>query len=245
MSSSEVFFPSDTTGHYANDTFHWSSASSQNSTCSVEPGTPQDVATILKILGATKVPFAVKGGGHTTNPGFSSTPGVQIAMTRFNAITYNADEHIAELGAGLVWDEVYATLNPLGVNVVGERVTGVGVAGYLLGAGGYSYLSNQYGLGVDNVEAYDLVLPSGEFKTITKADMDLYFAIIGGFNNFGIVTKFTVKTHPQDLQVWGGTISLLGDTVDQLNAATVNFMNNVTDPKAAMLPSLSSWGLES
>jgi hypothetical protein len=33
-----------------------------------------------------RTPFAVKGGGHATNPGFSSTTGVQIAMTRFNQV---------------------------------------------------------------------------------------------------------------------------------------------------------------
>lgn len=29
------------------------------------------------------------------------------------------------VGAGLIWDEVYAALDPLGVGVVGGRVTGV------------------------------------------------------------------------------------------------------------------------
>jgi hypothetical protein len=40
---------------------------------------------------------------------------------------------------------VYAALDPYGANVVGGRATGVGVGGFILG-GGYSWLSNQYGL---------------------------------------------------------------------------------------------------
>ena len=77
----------------------------------------------------------VKGGGHSSNPGFSSTEGVQIAIARFSEVTYDAAAGTATVGAGLIWDDVYAALAPLGVNVVGGRVTGVGVAGFTLGGG--------------------------------------------------------------------------------------------------------------
>lgn len=81
----------------------------------------------------------VKGGGHASNPGFSSTTGVQIAMYRFSEVTYDANSSTATIGAGLIWDDVYTALAPFGVTVVGGRVTGVGVAGFTLG-GGPSYL---------------------------------------------------------------------------------------------------------
>ena len=77
----------------------------------------------------------VKGGGHASNPGFSSTPGVQIAMYKFSEVTYDPSTNTAEVGAGLIWDDVYAALEPYNVNVVGGRVTGVGVAGFTLGGG--------------------------------------------------------------------------------------------------------------
>lgn len=107
----------------------------------------------LKILGLARTPFAVrsnhirleffltrpapkvKGGGHTSNPGFSSTTGVHIAMTRFSEITYHEGNQTATLGAGLIWDDVYAVLNPQKVNVLGGRATGIGVAGFILGGG--------------------------------------------------------------------------------------------------------------
>ena len=43
---------------------------------------------------------------------------------------------------------MYAALEKHNVNVVGGRVTGVGVGGFVLG-GGYSWLSNQYGFVLD------------------------------------------------------------------------------------------------
>ena len=77
----------------------------------------------------------MKGGGHATNPGFSSTKGVQIAMSRFNETTVNLTSGTVEIGPGLIWDQVYATLETTGVNVVGGRLPGVGVAGLTLGGG--------------------------------------------------------------------------------------------------------------
>ena len=56
-------------------------------------------------------------------------------MYRFSDVKYDAASQTAEIGAGLIWDDVYAALEPHGVNVVGGRVTGVGVAGFTLGGG--------------------------------------------------------------------------------------------------------------
>lgn len=56
-------------------------------------------------------------------------------MYRFSEITYSEAEQTVTIGAGLIWDDVYAALAPHGVNVVGGRVTGVGVAGFILGGG--------------------------------------------------------------------------------------------------------------
>ncbi|KAI0708532.1 FAD dependent oxidoreductase [Earliella scabrosa] len=239
-SASAVHFPDFLlNGKYDKDIYHWALSSTQLSACSVEPGTAEDVGTILQILGETKTPFAVKGGGHATNPGFSSTEGVHIAMYRFSDVSYHPESDTADVGAGLIWDDVYAVLAPYAVNVVGGRVTGVGVAGFTLG-GGYSWKTNRFGLTVDNLSAYELVLPNGTVTTVTeKSYPDLFWGLKGGFNNFGIVTKFTLKTHPQT-EVWGGLITITGDHLDEVNAATVKFSQTVTDPRAAILPTYNS-----
>lgn len=92
--------------------------------------------TQLKILGSSRTPFAVKGGGHNTNPGFSSTPGVQIALARLNSTKVNINDETVEIGPGLTWDQVYQTLAPSGVNVIGGRTPTVGISGSTLGGGG-------------------------------------------------------------------------------------------------------------
>ena len=67
----------------------------------------------------------VKSGGHETNPGFSSTTGVHISLREFSEINYDSSKNVVTVGAGLVWDDVYGVLDPLGVGVVGSRITGV------------------------------------------------------------------------------------------------------------------------
>ncbi len=79
----------------------------------------------------------IKSGGHTLNPGFSSSPGVQIALYRFSEINYDANTQTVEIGPGLIFDDVYAALAPHGVSIAGGRVTGIGVGGFLLGGGEY------------------------------------------------------------------------------------------------------------
>jgi hypothetical protein len=42
---------------------------------------------------------------------------------------------------------------------------------------GYSYKSSQYGLALDNVVGYELVLPNGTVMSVTSKDDDLWFGL--------------------------------------------------------------------
>lgn len=120
----------------------------------------------------------VKCGGHSTNPGFSSTEGIQIYLVRFNKVTVEKDKKLVHVGAGCLFEELYRELAPHRLNIVGgSGLAGVGVTGWMLG-GGYSTKTSQYGLGVDNIEAAKLVLPNGDLKEVSAAkDAELFYAI--------------------------------------------------------------------
>lgn len=92
-----------------------------------------------------------------------------------------------------------------GVNVVGGRVTGVGVGGFITGGGGYSWKTNQYGLTTDTLIHADMVLPNGNMVTASSTSYsDLFFAIKGGGNQFGVIYNFRLATNPQTALVYGG-----------------------------------------
>ncbi|KAH9024017.1 FAD-binding domain-containing protein [Lactarius deliciosus] len=228
--ASQVFFPPST--EYLSDNEHVFVSSSETSACSVEPGSTQDLGLILQIVGRSRTPFGVKSGGHSGNRGFSSTRGVQISLARFNTFNVNTQARTVELGPSLLWDDVYERLDPYGVTVIGGRIPGVGVGGLILG-GGYSFKSNEHGLAIDNAVAFELVLPNGTVTTVTAEDHDLWFALRGGGNNFGIVTKFTIKSYPQG-QVWGGAILYGSDQLGAVKNAIAEF-SKVTDTNATLV----------
>ena len=47
-------------------------------------------------------------------------------MAQFSNVTYDAEQGTVTLGVALTWDQVYEHLEPLGVMVVGGRISGVG-----------------------------------------------------------------------------------------------------------------------
>lgn len=95
----------------------------------------------------------------------------------------------------MVWYDVYEALAPYERAAIGGRLKTIGVPGLTL-IGGFHYFNNKYGYAMDNVVSYDVVLGNGTQVIATKASHpDLFWALKGGANNFGIVTKFTLKTY--------------------------------------------------
>jgi FAD/FMN-containing dehydrogenase len=80
-------------------------------------------------------------------------------MKRFNYINCDREKKTLDVGAGVTWKEVYAYLEAYpALGVVGADPR-VGVSGWLLG-GGYSLLTNRFGLGIDNIIGFRVVLPN-------------------------------------------------------------------------------------
>jgi hypothetical protein len=215
---------------------HQFESSSEVARCAVQPGNIDDLKKIMKVFKTyDNVKFAVKGGGHSTNPGFSSTTGIQISMANFNELEYNSKTKNLRIGAGCLFDEVYKEISQYKRNIVGgATAAGVGVAGWLLG-GGYSLLTNQYGLGIDNLVEVQVVLCNGRsVKASAERNSDLFFAIRGGGNNFGIVTSFTVKTYPLG-PIYRNMLTFPIDKATKVKEAVVNHINKCKDKKAAII----------
>lgn len=215
---------------------HQYESSSEVARCAVQPGNIDDLKKIMKVFKTyDKVKFAVKGGGHSTNPGFSSTTGIQISMANFNELEYNSKTQNLRIGAGCLFDEIYKEIARYKRNIVGgATAAGVGVAGWLLG-GGYSLLTNQHGLGIDNLVEAQVVLCNGEsVKASAEHNSDLFFAIRGGGNNFGIVTSFTVKTYPLG-PIYRNMLTFPIDKTTKVKEAIMNHIDKCKDKKAAII----------
>lgn len=128
----------------------------------------------------------------------------------------------------LLRDQVYDELEKHGRVAAGGRVAGVGVGGYLLG-GGFSFHTGRHGLGCDNVCAYELALADGSQITASPSEQeDLFRALKGGGNNFGIVTRFTIKTFPNS-KIWGGMSFKPVEVLPEAAAALVDFTAHASE----------------
>ncbi|KAF7898524.1 hypothetical protein EAF00_004970 [Botryotinia globosa] len=128
--------------------------------------------------------------------------------------------------------QVYDKLDPLGLSVVGGHVYDVGVGGFTLG-GCFSSSLPRYGMCCDMVENFEVVLADGQIiNANANANPDLWIALKGGSNNFGIVTRFDMKKFPQGKQ-WAGLVAYPIPTLDE-NFRALNSMQNDWDPYASM-----------
>ncbi|CAI6336543.1 unnamed protein product [Periconia digitata] len=209
------------------DTFndaYWSSIQGEvEPYCVFKPSEASQVAVQVLISRLTQCPFAVKGGGHAAFAGGSNIDGgITVSLENLKQISLSSDKKIAAVGPGNRWIDVYQTLDPDEVTVVGGRVSTVGVSGLTLG-GGISYLSSKYGWACDNVDSYQLVTASGIILDVSqKSYPDLYWALRGGGNNFGIVTKFNFNAYPQG-KMWGGARLFSNESFPATLDAIYNF----------------------
>ncbi|KAL4777563.1 FAD binding domain protein [Aspergillus nidulans var. acristatus] len=211
--------------------------------CIVQPRETREVAKVIDILkreydeqkasltsGFGDVLFAVRGGGQSPVPGGASAKGgVLIDLALFQEVTVSDDRESVVLGAGVRWVDALRTLDEKGLMVVGGRSSDVGVAGFILG-GGLSFFTPRFGLACSNVLAYEVVLASGKIVTATAWSYpDLWRALKGGSNNFGVVTRFTVRCFPST-KIWGGFIYAPNS---QSTKALISFYESVkrADPK--------------
>lgn len=146
---------------------------------------------------ATGCPFAVKSGGHAAFEDASNIQdGISISLDNLNDISLSHDRSTVTIGPGNNWHRVYSHLAEYGLATIGGRVASIGVGGLTTG-GGISFFSNKYGWACDNVASYDVVLASGvQVVASPNSNRDLYWALRGGGNNFGIVLSFTMYTIP-------------------------------------------------
>ena len=168
------------TPQYSSTLLRYIGSTVQKPVCLFLPNQPQQISDAIKTIGSKRIPFAVSSGRHASNKGFSTTTGIQIDMKGFQQVVLDSSKQFVDIGSGNIWDNVYQGLEGTGVNIVGGRVTGVGVGGFITGGGGYSWKTNQYGLTVDTLIKADLVLPDGTLTTASATENpDLFWAMRG------------------------------------------------------------------
>ena len=106
--------------------------------------------------------------------------------------------------------------------------------------GGISHFSARKGFACDSVVSFEVVLADGRIiEANATENTDLWLALKGGSNNFGIVTRFDLAAFPQG-NYWGGLILYSDSASPELAEAFVAFNKEVDfDEHAALMLSFS------
>lgn len=163
------------------------------------------------------------------------------------------------MGAGNRWGQVYRFLDPQNIAVAGGRVSPVGVGGLTTGSkstasllqghlltsgktGGISFYVGRKGWVCDQVRTFEVVLANGTIATASaSSNRDLFRALKGGGNNFGIVTRFDLNAWDQK-PFWGGTIAHAASGRDRIFKFFSTFgTSKNNDPYSAIITQVI-WG---
>lgn len=114
---------------YDSENNYWSQQqASTDPTCRFSPTHPAYVSLGVLTLRVTQCEFAVKSGGHAAFAGASNIEnGLTIDLIKLNQVTVSADKTQTSVGPGNVWYDVYTKLDPMGLSVIGGRVSAIGV----------------------------------------------------------------------------------------------------------------------
>ncbi|XXH03669.1 hypothetical protein Hte_010074 [Hypoxylon texense] len=198
------------------NTDFWSATEILEPSCVFLPDSPEKVAQAVNLFVQNDCKFSIKGGGHSAIPGAASIhDGILMPMEKLRTFDISPDGSLAKVGSGYLMGEIYAGLDPANLTAMIGRYAKVGL-GVALGAG-VNYLVNKNGLAIDNVVSFEIVLAN---STIVNANAtshpELFKALKGGNNNFGVVTAFTLATEKTDGSIYGGVISYAESYLDQV-----------------------------
>ncbi|WVQ62461.1 uncharacterized protein L199_000601 [Kwoniella botswanensis] len=189
-----------------------------------------DIQAVLSFAKEENTEIAVKCGGHSVSGASSTSGGIVIDLSRYlNKVTVDVEQKIAHVGGGATWRDVDLATSPHGMASVAGTVSHTGIGGLILG-GGYGYLTGEFGLVIDNLLSARLVDSHGVVHECSESEnQDLFWAIRGGGGNFGIVTSFSLRLHPQRSEVFMADLHFPGEKVVQFFEALGEWLTVQTE----------------
>ncbi|KND86277.1 Cannabidiolic acid synthase [Tolypocladium ophioglossoides CBS 100239] len=177
----------------------------------IRPNSASEVAGAVKCAVASGVQVQAKSGGHSyANYGLGGQDG-ELVIDLVNLQDFSMDQQTwhATFGAGYHLGDLDRQLHNNGGRAMAHGTCpGVGIGGHAT-IGGLGPMSRMWGSALDHVVEVQVVTAAGDIKTASETEnADLFWALRGAGDSFGVITRFTVRTHPEPGNVVQYTYSL-------------------------------------
>ena len=188
-----------------------------------------DVVATIQAGRVSRLPLAVRGGGHSA-PGYGTCDGgIVLDLSLMNAVTVDPQARTARAGGGTTWGELDAATQEHGLAVTGGRFSTTGIGGLTLGSGS-GWLERKCGLTGDNLLSAEVVTADGRVVTASADEnAELFWGLRGGSGNFGVVTSFEYRLHEIGPIIYGGMLLSRRDRAADLLRAMRELMADAPD----------------
>ncbi|XP_047069285.1 cytokinin dehydrogenase 8-like [Lolium rigidum] len=173
----------------------------------MRPGSAADVALLLRALSSSAKPrapraaVAARGAGHSLQGQAQARGGIVVetrslprAVVVVGEATSTSASAYADVGAGALWVEVLEECLKAGLAppswtdylylTVGGTLSNAGISGQAF----------KHGPQISNVLQLQVVTGNGEVVTCSPTEsQDLFFAVLGGLGQFGIITRARIR----------------------------------------------------
>ncbi|MFC4113122.1 FAD-binding oxidoreductase [Nonomuraea zeae] len=164
--------------------------------------TEQDVAAAVRLAAERDLPVGVLASGH--GPSVPADGAVLVNTGRMTGVRVDPARRTAWVEAGARWSRVLEHTTPHGLAPLNGSSPNVGAVGYLVG-GGAGLLGRRYGFAADHVRRLRVVTADGQVRDVTpERHPDLFWAVRGGKDNFGLVTAMEIDLFPVSRLYGGG-----------------------------------------
>lgn len=191
-----------------------------NLTCALRPALvvgatcESDVRAAVRFATAHGLPVAVKSSAHQMVS--TAEGGLLISTRRMAGISVDPRNRTVRVEAGVRWSEVLPRTAEFGLAPAVGSAPGVGVVGYTLGGGQSPLLGRTHGYAADLVRRIDVVTADGEPRQVApQSEPDLFWALLGGKGNFGVVTAIEFEVFPVT-RFYGGGVYFAGEHLDRV-----------------------------
>lgn len=175
-----------------------------------------DVIRCVKWAVSNDIPLSVRSGGHSGAGLSVVNDGLVIDMSPMKGVRVDLQKNTARAESGVLLGEFDHETLAFGLATTAGSVSHTGLIGMTLG-GGVGWLARKYGLTIDNVLTFDIVLADGSFLTVSKqSHPDLFWALRGAGPNFGVVTSIEYQLYPVDCVLSGALFYNVEDAAEML-----------------------------